>query len=68
MIPQVVASERGRAQTEPQQCGSGFGPAELLRSDAKGGLKAATTEGDSPVTEAREQGRYPEYYETRGIL
>ena len=63
VIPQVVASERGRAQTEEQQCLSGYGPGESEGNERECGRKAAAREGESPVPKGTEQ---PEIRSTTG--
>ena len=53
-IPQVAASERGRAQTGGGQTLPGlWGPRELMRKRSRTRLERRTREGESPVRETR---------------
>jgi hypothetical protein len=74
MIPQVAASERGRAQTGAvaKAAASGVvGPATVPEAEVQRNTQeSVTVEGDSPVSEAIQQSGQPapEYRGTREIL
>jgi hypothetical protein len=53
VIPQVVASERGTAQTGVQCCSGVVGPQYGIDKDESKDLERSATEGESPVGEVR---------------
>ena len=70
MIPPVVASERGTAQTvDVARRQRGCRTATLYANREQNTLENVTTEGDSPVNESfLETSWYPEYGEARETL
>ena len=65
-MPEVAASETGRAQTAVRaQRGYGL---QLVSEKEQKAMESAAREGERPVREDRRDEQDPEYIETRGIL
>ncbi len=69
-MPQVVASERGAAQTSPGRPGRGVvGPAQRSTRPEGNGLERPSRAGETPVPgPVAAPGCVPEYHGTREIL
>jgi hypothetical protein len=52
-MPQVAASERGRAQTAPLRRGGVVGPTDAQRGGRRSPLERGARDGDSPVADTQ---------------